>query len=115
MTNYGVGGAHRAGPIAFGNFSIGSGTLVGSSGNVTLAVLANDIYRITVLGESSPSTWTVTAELAYSNPGNPDHIHLIRTGIPNASGQIQIWAPCDSGCGVFTSQDVQVHFVVYKP
>jgi hypothetical protein len=117
-TTYGGGGQHRAAPIAYGSFGLlGAGTsTISGSGNVTVAYLGSDTYRVTVSGQSNPSSWIVEARVAYSNPASPDvEYENLRVGIPNASGQILIYCPCTSGCGVFTSQSADVHYVVYQP
>lgn len=115
---FGASGQHRATPIAYGAFSLdttATSTLSGS-GNVTVTYLGNDVYRVNVTGESSPSTWIVEANVIYSNPGNPDwEFANLRVGAPDASGRFQIYCPCTSGCGSFTAQSFEVHYVVYKP
>lgn len=106
---------NRATPIAFGSIDLSAGTSVNGSGNVTVTNLGNDTYRINVSGESSPSTWIVVANVAYSDPVNPDLTFDLRVGMPNGSGQIKIYAPCSSGCGSFTAQSFRVNYTIYKP
>ena len=109
---------NRATPIAFGAFSLDQSatqTITGS-GNVSVTYLGNDTYRINVTGESNPASWIVVANVAYSDPANPDlQFDNIRVGTANSAGHIAIYAPCTSGCGTFTSQTFLVNYVIYKP
>lgn len=117
-STFGASGQHRSTPIAYGSFSLdfGSTSTLTSSGNTSVAYLGNDVYRVSVSGETSPSTWVVEANVIYSNPASPDwEFANLRTGSPDSSGRFQIYCPCTSGCGSFTSQSFEVHYVVYKP
>ncbi len=115
-TTYGNGGQHRAAPIAFGSFSLleaGASTL-SSSGNTSVSYLGNDTYRINVFGQSSPDTWIVVANVAYYDPAGVDTTYAVRVGVADAQGRVPIYAPCDSGCGAFSTGAV-INYVIYQP
>ena len=109
---------NRGTPIAYGSFTLdqGSASTLSGSGNVGVAYVGNDTYRINVTGEANPASWIVVANVAYSNPANPDLLFdNIRVGLANASGQVLIYAPCTSGCGTFTSQQFVLNYAIYRP
>ncbi len=95
---------NRATPIAFGRFEPwGAGTLLSSSGNVVITNEGTDGYRVFVVGEGDPDTWTVVTNVSYwvadtsieyiAKAGRP----LFVAGQPG-NGAVYIKSVCKAGC-----------------
>lgn len=111
---------NRATPIGWGTFDTGSPpTLVASSGNVVVTYV-NGKFRVQLVGEGSPDSWTVIAVPRYGNdPEASATEYLLRVGAPLAvvgqpgTGAFYISERCINGCDEFVLQH-WINFVVYK-
>lgn len=111
---------NRATPIAWGTFAaFGNSEVVTSSGNVVVTV-TNGQYRVQVIGEGDPATWTVIATPRYgSNPDSSTTEYLLRVGSPLSvagqpgTGAFYISERCINGCDEFVLPH-WINFVVYK-
>jgi len=110
-------GFARGTPIAYGKFEVGPGgvpIITSSSGNV-VGTASNGLSVVTILGETNPEDWLVTANLVVENLNTPVPFYRLITGNPDANGQIRFFLKCIDYCGSQPNGAKYVHFAVFKP